>query len=64
MTYVHWQVEVVSGNIAEIKATTTLGLPPDKVFSILIDPDNKRVFKNIKVGAFFPDGFRQPSLGS
>jgi hypothetical protein len=25
------------------------GLPPDAVYNIIIDPENKRVFKNIKV---------------
>ena len=27
-----------------------VGLPPDAVYNIVIDPDNRRVFKNIKVG--------------
>lgn len=26
-----------------------VGLPPDAVYNIVIDPDNKKVFKNIKV---------------
>jgi hypothetical protein len=30
-------------------AKVDIGLPPDAVYDIVTDPDNRRVFKNIKV---------------
>jgi len=28
-----------------------VGLPPDAVYNIVTDPDNKRVFENVKVSS-------------
>lgn len=43
------QVTVPKGSLCHLDATAEVGLPPDAVFDIVIDPDNKNVFKNIKV---------------
>eukprot|EP00249_Psilotum_nudum_P015486 c25350_g1_i2 orf=91-867(+) len=42
------QVSVPKGTLCLLKSTFELGIPPDVVFNIIIDPENKRVFKNIK----------------
>ncbi|XVE75035.1 hypothetical protein DITRI_Ditri12bG0065000 [Diplodiscus trichospermus] len=42
------KVSVPKGSLCNLKAKVDVGLPPDAVYNIVIDPDNKRVFKNIK----------------
>ncbi|KAH9318692.1 hypothetical protein KI387_020461, partial [Taxus chinensis] len=42
------EVTVPRGSLCNVEATVHVGLPPDAVFDIVIDPENKRVFKNIK----------------
>ncbi|GMI99739.1 hypothetical protein like AT1G70480 [Hibiscus trionum] len=42
------KVSVPKGSLCNLKAKVNVGLPPDAVYNIVIDPDNKRVFKNIK----------------
>lgn len=42
------EVTVPKGSLCHLDATAEVGLPPDAVFDIVIDPDNKNVFKNIK----------------
>eukprot|EP01018_Ginkgo_biloba_P009216 Gb_24608 [translate_table: standard] len=42
------EVTVPKGSLCNLEATVQVGLPPDAVFDIVIDPGNKRVFKNIK----------------
>lgn len=44
-----WQVSVPKGSLCNLKVNVNVGLPPDAVYNIVIDPDNKKVFKNIKV---------------
>lgn len=51
----HWvdpapkiEVTVPKGSLCHLDATAQVGLPPDAVFDIVIDPENKNVFKNIK----------------
>ena len=46
-----WQVSVPKGSLCNLNVKVNVGLPPDAVYNIVIDPDNKRVFKNIKVGS-------------
>lgn len=41
------------GSLCNLKASVDVGLPPDAVYNIVTDPDNKRVFKNIKVSGTF-----------
>ncbi|KAB2052913.1 hypothetical protein ERO13_A12G143400v2 [Gossypium hirsutum] len=43
------KVSVPKGSLCNLKAKVDVGLPPDAVYNIVTDPDNKRVFKNIKV---------------
>lgn len=42
------QVSVPKGSLCNLNAEVDVGLPPDAVYNIVIDPDNRRVFKNIK----------------
>lgn len=37
------------GSLCNLNLRFKAGLPPDAVYNIIIDPENKRVFKNIKV---------------
>lgn len=37
------------GTFCEIQARFSVALPPDGVYNIITDPNNRRVFKNIKV---------------
>lgn len=41
-------VRVPKGSLCNLYVSFDLGLPPDAVYNIVIDPDNRRVFKNIK----------------
>lgn len=43
------QVTVPQGSLCNLNLKFKAGLPPDAVYNIIIDPENKRVFKNIKV---------------
>ena len=36
------------GSLCNLSVNINVGLPPDAVYNIVTDPDNKRVFKNIK----------------
>lgn len=47
------QVTVPKGSLCDLNLRVKVGLPPDAVFNIIIDPENKRVFKNIKVYSLF-----------
>ncbi|XP_022776106.1 uncharacterized protein LOC111317873 isoform X1 [Durio zibethinus] len=42
------KVSAPKGSLCNLKAKVDVGLPPDTVYNIVTDPDNKRVFKNIK----------------
>ncbi|KAI5064821.1 hypothetical protein GOP47_0019516 [Adiantum capillus-veneris] len=42
------QVSAPKGTLCNIESTFQIGIPPDAVYDIVIDPENKRVFKNIK----------------
>lgn len=42
------KVSVPKGSLCNLSVEVDVGLPPDAVYNIVIDPDNKRVFKNIK----------------
>eukprot|EP00252_Welwitschia_mirabilis_P025304 TRINITY_DN7842_c0_g2_i1.p1 TRINITY_DN7842_c0_g2~~TRINITY_DN7842_c0_g2_i1.p1 ORF type:complete len:326 (+),score=77.09 TRINITY_DN7842_c0_g2_i1:168-1145(+) len=42
------EVTVPKGSLCHLDATVDVGLPPDAIFDIVIDPENKRVFKNIE----------------
>lgn len=42
------KVSVPEGSLCNLNVKCQVGLPPDAVFDIVIDPENKRVFKNIK----------------
>lgn len=42
------KVSVPKGSLCNLKVNVNVGLPPDAVYNIVIDPDNKKVFKNIK----------------
>lgn len=42
------QVSVPKGSLCNLSVSVNVGLPPDAVYNIVTDPDNKRVFKNIK----------------
>lgn len=44
------QVTVPKGSLCSLNVEVDVGLPPDAVYNIVTDPDNRRVFKNIKVG--------------
>lgn len=43
------QVSVPKGSFCNLNVKVNIGLPPDTVYDIVTDPENKRVFKNIKV---------------
>lgn len=43
------QVTVPKGSLCNLRVKFNVGLPPDAIYNIVIDPENKRVFKNIKV---------------
>lgn len=47
------QVKVTepSGSFCRIESRFSVSLPPDDVFDIIIDPNNRRVFKNVKVSS-------------
>lgn len=47
--YCWLQVKVPKGTFCEVHSQFRIGIPPDAVWNILIDPGNKRVFKNIQV---------------
>lgn len=42
------KVSVPKGSLCNLNVKVNIGLPPDTVFDIVTDPENKRVFKNIK----------------
>ncbi|RDY14034.1 hypothetical protein CR513_00959 [Mucuna pruriens] len=42
------KVIVPKGSLCNLNVEVDVGLPPDAVYNIVIDPDNRRVFKNIK----------------
>ncbi|KAM7464633.1 hypothetical protein LguiA_032754 [Lonicera macranthoides] len=42
------KVSVPKGSFCHLNVKVDVGLPPDAVYNIVTDPDNKRVFKNIK----------------
>ncbi|KAK9108092.1 hypothetical protein Syun_024103 [Stephania yunnanensis] len=42
------QVTVPKGSLCNLHLKLKVGLPPDAIYNIVIDPENKRVFKNIK----------------
>ncbi|KMZ70520.1 hypothetical protein ZOSMA_19G01080 [Zostera marina] len=57
------KVDVPKGTLCNLSAEFNVGLPPDAIYNIFIDPGNKRVFKNIKRvvsrNVLFDDGLRQ-----
>ncbi|KAL3654060.1 hypothetical protein CASFOL_003741 [Castilleja foliolosa] len=44
----HINVTIPKGSLSNLNLTIDVGLPPDAIYNIVTDPDNKRVFKNIK----------------
>ncbi|KAG5522178.1 hypothetical protein RHGRI_034382 [Rhododendron griersonianum] len=42
------KVTVPKGSLCNLDVAVNVGLPPDAVYNIVTDPDNKRVFKNIQ----------------
>ncbi|KAM7251158.1 hypothetical protein ACFE04_023041 [Oxalis oulophora] len=42
------KVSVPKGSLCNLRVKVDVGLPPDAVYNIVTDPDNKRVFKNIQ----------------
>ncbi|KQJ89856.1 hypothetical protein BRADI_4g28170v3 [Brachypodium distachyon] len=42
------KVTVPQGSLCNLNLRFKAGLPPDAVYNIIIDPENRRVFKNIK----------------
>ncbi|KAJ3683398.1 hypothetical protein LUZ60_013625 [Juncus effusus] len=42
------KVTVPEGSLCNLNVKFKAGLPPDAIYNIIIDPENKRVFKNIK----------------
>ncbi|KAH6809583.1 OBP32pep [Perilla frutescens var. frutescens] len=44
----HIKVTIPKGSLSYLSLNVDVGLPPDAVYNIVTDPDNKRVFKNIK----------------
>ncbi|KAI3992008.1 hypothetical protein MKX01_014899 [Papaver californicum] len=42
------QVSVPKGSFCNLSVKVKVGLPPDAIYDIVTDPDNRRVFKNIK----------------
>ncbi|CAI0434655.1 unnamed protein product [Linum tenue] len=57
------QVSVPKGSLCNLSVKVNVGLPPDAIYDIVIDPDNRRVFKNIKEvisrKVLYDDGQRQ-----
>lgn len=47
------QVTVPKGSLCNLNVKVNVGLPPDAVYNIVTDPENKRVFKNIQVICFY-----------
>ncbi|KAE8692327.1 Pantothenate kinase 2 [Hibiscus syriacus] len=43
------EVSVVKGSLCHLKATVDVEFTPDAVYNIVTDPDNRRVFKNVKM---------------
>ncbi|OIT08790.1 hypothetical protein A4A49_65034, partial [Nicotiana attenuata] len=41
-------VSVPKGSLCNLSVKVNVGLPPETVYDIVTDPENKRVFKNIK----------------
>lgn len=44
----HIKVEATRGTLCRIESNFLLGMPPDELYNIVTDAENKRVFKNIK----------------
>ncbi|CAL9750995.1 unnamed protein product [Musa acuminata subsp. burmannicoides] len=42
------KVSVPKGSLCNLNVNFKVGLPPDAIYNIVTDPENKRVFKNIK----------------
>uniref|UniRef100_A0A1D1Y6V3 Gamma-glutamyl phosphate reductase n=1 Tax=Anthurium amnicola TaxID=1678845 RepID=A0A1D1Y6V3_9ARAE len=42
------KVSVPKGSLCNLNVKFKVGLPPDAIYNIVIDPNNRRVFKNIK----------------
>ncbi|KAI3763551.1 hypothetical protein L2E82_13476 [Cichorium intybus] len=42
------EVSVPKDSLCQLNVEVNVGLPPDAIYNIVIDPDNKRVFKNIQ----------------
>ncbi|KAJ7943649.1 protein of unknown function (DUF220) [Quillaja saponaria] len=42
------KVSEPKGSLCNLNVKVNVGLPPDAIYNIVIDPDNRRVFKNIK----------------
>ncbi|KAJ7953610.1 protein of unknown function (DUF220) [Quillaja saponaria] len=42
------KVSVPKGSLCNLNVKVNVGLPPDAIYNIVTDPDNRRVFKNIK----------------
>ncbi|KAL4586933.1 hypothetical protein LXL04_011581 [Taraxacum kok-saghyz] len=42
------EVSVPKGSFCQLKVDVNVGLPPDAIYNIVTDPDNKKVFKNIQ----------------
>ncbi|KAK4380534.1 hypothetical protein RND71_002396 [Anisodus tanguticus] len=42
------KVSVPKGSLCNLNVKVNIGLPPDTVYDIVTDPENKKVFKNIK----------------
>lgn len=57
------EVSVPKGSLCNLHVKFKVGLPPDAIYNIVVDPDNKRVFKNIKEvisrKVLVDDGLRQ-----
>jgi len=57
------KVTVPKGSLCNMDVEVNVGLPPDAVYNIVTDPDNKRVFKNIQEvvsrRVLVDEGFRQ-----
>ena len=45
------QVTAPKGSTSNLHMKFDVGLPPDAVYNIVTDPDNKRVFENVKVSS-------------
>lgn len=41
-------VSIPKGSLCNLKVKFKVGLPPDAIYNIVTDPDNKRVFKNVQ----------------